>query len=81
MLPAVGEAKQASQYVDDTKMRSRVGKKTQYDFAILKEVDPTQLISKHRKIIAQLEKNGPLGLRDPPPLRVEKQEDQERDER
>jgi len=40
-------------------MRSRIGKKTEYDFAILREIDPSDMIDKHHRYMRKLEARGP----------------------
>ncbi len=42
----------------DKKMRSRMGKKTAFDFHILKDVDPQKMIDRHHKHMKHLESKG-----------------------
>lgn len=44
---------------DDAKMRSRIGKKTDYDFAILREKNPDDMIKMHKRHMRKLEARGP----------------------
>jgi len=52
------DSKVASASKNEKKMKSRMGKKTEFDFAILKDVDPLKLIDRHHKHMKFLEKKG-----------------------
>lgn len=40
-------------------MRSRIGKRTEYDFAILREVDLPDMVKQHRRYMHKMEARGP----------------------
>ena len=59
MIQSGQEHKAAEHSPDkDKKMRSRMGKKTAFDFHILKDVDPQKMIDRHHKHMKHLESKG-----------------------
>ena len=68
MLPQVHKLNEVPEQDDSTittepddpkRMRSRIGKKTEYDFAILREVDLTDMVKQHRRYMHKMEARGP----------------------
>ena len=58
-------------------MRSRIGKKTEYDFAILREAKPDDMIKVHRRHMRKMEARGPYKHVDPGKIGSDDEDDLE----